>query len=61
VLAAIDFDDDLQVRAVEIENVWSELVLPTKIDVSYLPIANQLPQEMFCISRIATEHAGAIK
>jgi hypothetical protein len=52
VLATIDFDRQFRRGAVEVENVWPELMLATKFGVGYLTTAHGHPDGAFGIRRV---------
>lgn len=58
VLRTVQFHGQLGVRAVEIQDVISDRVLPTEFDTGKTPAAQCPPERLFVVRLIAAQLAG---
>jgi hypothetical protein len=59
VLSAIDFDHDPLLQTHEINNVWTQRMLPTEFVTTELPQAKMAPQETFSVGGIIPQFFGS--
>lgn len=58
VLRAVQFHGELRVRAVEIQNVFSNRVLPSEFETGKTPVPQRPPKRLFVLRLIMTQLAG---
>lgn len=55
VLAAVDFDDELPVRAQKIHDVAVDLNLPAELEATELTTSKDTPELPFCVGRVLAQ------
>ena len=56
-LSAVQFDAELTLVAIEVENVRTNRVLTTEFYTAELTAAQTVPQKFFCVSLLTTQLA----
>jgi hypothetical protein len=59
-LRAVQFHGQLCIRAVEIQNVISDRVLPTEFEPGKTPATQGPPERLFVVRLVATQLAGDV-
>ena len=59
VLSAVHFDDEPKMRAIEIDGVWSQWMLPSERKAVELIASQRTPQSLFRVGHIAAEISRA--
>jgi len=54
-LSAIHFDNELKTRAIEIDDVWSQWMLPSEGEAVELIASQRTPQSLLGVGHIAAE------
>jgi hypothetical protein len=57
VLASINLDDELGLKANEIQNVIPEGMLPAEFETSHLPSAQRAPQAQLSVGHASAQYA----